>query len=73
MTELTNNDRASQAALKLKKIYLERLDLLRRQNDSTNLDEIQTASQRGRIMETKRLLKALGHEFVQTPKVTDAD
>ena len=73
MLELTNSDRTSPTALKLKQIYIERLDMLRRQNDSEKLNPEQTALQRGRILEVKRLLKALGHEFAQTPKVTDAD
>jgi hypothetical protein len=63
MAELKQSDITSVTAQKLKQIYLERIDLLRRQNDNT-LDERRTAEQRGRIKECKRLLRALGHQDV---------
>jgi hypothetical protein len=70
MTELKQSDIASVTAQKLKQIYLERLDLLRRQNDNT-LDERRTAEQRGRIKEIKKFLRALGHQFTKTPPMAD--
>lgn len=73
MAELTNSDRTSPTALKLKQIYLERLDMLRRQNDSERLNAEQTALQRGRILEVKRLLSDLEQKKAQTPQVTDTD
>ncbi|MFA6972404.1 MAG: hypothetical protein WC208_13545 [Gallionella sp.] len=53
---LTPHELAEPTWLKLKKHYENRLDELRRQNDSEKLGEIETARLRGRIKEIKFFL-----------------
>jgi len=69
---INNADKSSATALKLKEIYLARLDTLRRQNDN-DMDEKNTARLRGRIAEVKMNLLALGHSFPKAPKVVSDD
>lgn len=53
---LTPQELSEPAWLKLKKHYENRLDELRRQNDSEKMGEIETARLRGRIKEIKFFL-----------------
>ena len=53
---LTDADRKTPLWHKLKTHYSERLNVLRAKNDNDK-DEVQTAKQRGQILEVKELLK----------------
>jgi hypothetical protein len=57
--ELTHADRNSVLMAKLVRHLAARLESHRRKNDGENLDQVQTASLRGRIAELKQLQNLL--------------
>jgi hypothetical protein len=57
--ELTHADRNSALMVKLVRNIEARLESYRRRNDGENLDQVQTASLRGRIAELKQLKNLL--------------